>query len=256
MDIVAMAHRLTASVATLVGRVRRLYYAVVLMGRTCPRCNRPIEMIAESRCRCASCGDTFDPTVEFQQCPDCGGRLKLVVRRHRCTQCGADVYSRFVFDTLPFDRQYFRERMTESRQRKRPQQEHLRRMVAEDRSESLPPLPVDLDSMPGLVEALDGLSVGPEIAALAPLCEGLDLRRYQTHVQAHVGPIEVCFDRIPRLEKDVRKDRIWRFVAIVFMAHAGLIEICQQGETLWLSQTGLDGSRAEEASTEGESNWR
>jgi len=81
------------------------------------------------------------------------------------------------------------------------------------------------------------------------------LHRYETHVWTHIGPIEVCFDQIPRLEKDVRKDRIWRFVAIIFMAHAGLIEICQQGETLWLSQTGTDRSSAEEASMEGESSW-
>ena len=44
------------------------------------------------------------------------------------------------------------------------------------------------------------------------------------------------FDEIPPLEDDARRDRIWRFVAIVFMAHAGAIEIWQEGEAIMVMQ--------------------
>ena len=236
MDILSVAMELTEVVSRLVERVRQLYWAVVLIGHRCPDCTGALTMVGESRCQCPSCGRTFDPTVAFQRCLDCGGPLALRIRRYQCQRCGADVPSCFVFEGVAFDREYFARQMAESRQRKRRRQEQLRRLVAENRSETIDPAPIDLEAIPGLVEALNGLSVGPEIRVLLPLCKGFDLRRYQRHVEAHVGPIEVYFDRIPPLEKDARMDRIWRFVAIIFMAHAGLVQICQHEETILVSQ--------------------
>jgi hypothetical protein len=63
------------------------------------------------------------------------------------------------------------------------------------------------------------------MSAWLPLATGFDLSRYETHLEAHIGPIEMSFDDLPPLEEDARLDRIWRFIAIIFMAHAGLIEI-------------------------------
>jgi len=134
IDIIRLAFRLAEAVTGFAGRAKQLYYAVMLMGHECPRCGGGLVMEGEGKCRCNSCGDEFDPTVAFQRCGTCGGRLELRVRRYRCTQCGADVASRFLFDGLAFDAEYFRQKMTESRQRKRELRERVREMLAESRS--------------------------------------------------------------------------------------------------------------------------
>ncbi len=133
--------------------------------------------------------------------------------------------SRFVFGGHPFDQEYFRKRMAESRERKKEQRKGTCAVVVESRSEVVTPPAADLESVPGLVEALDGLVAVPEMAAWLPLATGFDLSRYETHLEAHIGPIEVSFDDLPPLDDNARLDRIWRFIAIIFMAHAGLIEI-------------------------------
>ena len=227
-----MAFELTRAVEALMKHTRRFYYEVMLWGHTCPQCGgRPV-MLAEGQCRCTACGHAFDPTLAFQQCAACDGRPRLRRSRYQCSQCGAEVLSRFLFDGIVFDREYFRKRMAESRERKQQQREAASTVVAATRSEAVEPPMVDLESVPGLVKALDGLSVGPEIMAWLPLCQGFDLERYERHLQAHIGAIELCFDDIPPLEEDARKDRIWRFVAIVFMAHEGAIDVWQEGETI------------------------
>lgn len=240
MDIIALAFDLARAVEAFVQRARRFFYDVMLSGHVCPRCGGRPAMIAESRCRCTACGHTFNPTVAFQRCSACGSKPKLRMTRYECRACGRDVPSRFVFDGLVFDSEYFRQRMAESRQRKQQRREEVRAMLAETRSEVLEVPAGDLQSVPGLVEALDGLVGGPEASALLPLAKGFDLKRYETHLQAHIGPIETCFDEIPPLEDDARRDRIWRFVAIVFMAHAGLIEVWQEGQEILVMQHGHD----------------
>jgi len=225
IGIISQAFDLARTVEVFMAHARYYYYEVMLSGHACPQCAGPLSMIGESRCRCLSCSATFDPTVAFQRCSGCGGSPRLQVCRYQCRRCGADVLSRFVFDGHPFDREYFRQRMAESRERKKEQRERTCAVVVESRSEVLAPPAADLESVPGLVEALDGLVAAPEMAVWLPLATGFDLSRYETHLEAHIGPIEMPFDDLPPLEEDARLDRIWRFIAIIFMAHAGLIEI-------------------------------
>jgi len=166
----------------------------------------------------------------------------LRVSRYVCRRCGRDVPSRFVFDGRVFDRDYFRQRMAESRERRHVERQHVASSRMETLSGAISQPPAELSAVPDLAEALNGLVGGPEIAAWLPLMrEGFDLNRYQTHLQAHIGPIEVCFDDLPSLENNVRMDRIWRFVALVFMAHAGDIDLWQEGSTIWVMQRGTDG---------------
>jgi ssDNA-binding Zn-finger/Zn-ribbon topoisomerase 1 len=193
-------------------------------------------MIGESRSRCTGCGSCLDPTVAFQRCPECGGQLRLRIRRYRCVRCGADVHSRFVFDGRVFDAAYYRKAMAESRRRRHEQRALAASTVRDNRSESLQPPVLDLASIPGLLVALDGLAGSARAEMLAPLCDDFDLKRYERHVQAHIGPIAVCFEEIPVLGENARKDRIWRFVAIIFLAHAGLIEVHQEEGTIWVSK--------------------
>ena len=227
-----MGFRVAAAVAAYSQRVRRFFYAVVLSQRFCSRCGGDLVMIKESRCRCANCGHELDPTVAFQRCSDCGGRPKISVRRYRCSSCGADVPSRFVFDGLVFDAEYFRAKMAESRLRKQEERALRTTSPITTRSAPLDSEPIDLRSVPGLVEVLDRLTSRQESGFPWPVPHGFDLRRYESHIRAHIGPFEVSFDDIPPIEEDARKDRIWRFVAIIFMAHRGVLTIRQQGRTI------------------------
>lgn len=234
-DIIVRAFDLAKAVEALVRHARNYFFAVMLAGYACPTCEGPVAMVGEGRCRCTACGDTFDPTEAFQQCPNCGGRPRLRICRYRCRRCGRDVRSRFLHDARVFDREYFRQRMAESRERKRERRERVRIMLAGTRSQTVEPGMADLESVPGLVEALNGLVGGNEPAPWAPLAAGFDLNRYQTHLEAHIGSMEISFDKIPSIENDVRLDRVWRFIAIIFMAHAGLLKVRQEGPEIILA---------------------
>ncbi|MDI6451628.1 hypothetical protein [Anaerobaca lacustris] len=69
---------------------------------------------------------------------------------------------------------------------------------------------------------------------------GFDLGRYPRHLQAHIGADERLFDDLPALEEDRRLDRTWRFVSIIFMAHPGLIDICQHERTILVNRHETD----------------
>lgn len=227
-----MAFSLADAVAAFAGRAKQLYYAIMLMGHSCTVCGGGLAMVADGLCRCRSCAHEFDPTVVFQRCSTCGGKSVLRVRRYQCQQCGRPMESRFRFKGLVFDAGYFRKKMTESRQRKRQQREQVRKMLAESRSAALPIPAADLGTIPGLVVALDNLTVGVEkIFPWVPQ-DGFDLKRYESHIQAHIQDFPISMEEIPPLEKDARKDRIWRFIAIIFLAHFGLIKIWQNGQRI------------------------
>lgn len=240
MDIISMAFELTAAMDALYEHAREFYYAVMLSGHTCPVCDGTLLMISESRCRCQGCGEVFDPTVAYQRCTTCGGSPKLRICRYQCRRCGRDIASRFAFDGRVFDREYFRRKMIECRKRKKQEHAENSSWTSVDRSAPADAPPTELSSIPGLSEALDDLVGMPELRAWLPLATGFDLNRYQTHLQAHIGPIEVSFDDLPPLESDTRMDRIWRFVAIIFMAHAGLLEVWQDARTIWVRTNEAD----------------
>ena len=229
MNIIVRAGELAEAVRVFVGHGRQYYYEVMLSGYTCPQCGGALVMVAESVCLCVSCRHTLDPTVTFQRCTACGGKPRLRICRYRCRRCGMDIPTHFVFDGRVFDREYFRERMAQSRRRKQQKQQRWQEILAANRSETLEKPAIDLDSIPGLAEALDSLAVIPELEAWLPLCKGFDLKRYERHLQAHIGPIEIGFEEIPSLEENPRLDRIWRFIAVIFMAHVGQIEIFHEG---------------------------
>ena len=119
-----------------------------------------------------------------------------------------------------------------------------REAFIDTRSAVLPLTSAGLDSVPGLLEALNGLVTDPVLAALVPLAaKGFDLQRYEVHVQAHLGNAETAFDDIPSLEENRRLDRIWRFITIIFMAHAGAVELRQDGADITVIRCGTDRKR-------------
>lgn len=234
IDIIQLAFDLAGAVRVLVDHARRFCHEVMLSGYRCPRCDGALAMIGQSRCRCQRCDKTFDPTTAFQRCGECGGEPRLRISRYQCQNCGRDVPSRFILDGPVFDREYFRQRMAESRQRQAERTARVRQMLRQSRSPPLPAPAAELQSIPGLIEALNHLVGLDEAAAWLPLCTGFDLARYEKHLRGQLHRWPVDFDEITALEKNPRLDRIWRFVTVIFMAHAGQIEIEQDGSTILL----------------------
>lgn len=238
--MIDLASDLIEAVAALTLHARRLYYAVMLLGHACPQCSGRLAMVGESRCRCTSCNNTMDPTVAFQGCACCGGKLKLRVRRYQCTKCGAAATSRFVFDGLVFDREYFRQRMAESRHRRQERRERIKDILAESHSPVAQAGPIDLETMPGLAAALDHLTMGTQAQSFDRQQKRFDLNRYREHLKTWIGEAAVSFDDLPQLEQDRRLDRVWRFIAVVFLAHAGAIRVEQEEQTIMVRQNETD----------------
>ena len=52
-------------------------------------------------------------------------------------------------------------------------------------------------------------------------------------LRQHIDEIEVSFDDIPPfLQNDRRRDRIWRFIAIIFLTHNGVLDAWQEDNDL------------------------
>jgi len=232
MNIIKLAFDMAAAVQNFFGKARRFYYMVMLLGCRCPKCNSTLAMVAEGKCRCSACEFEFDPTPEFQRCSACGGMPILHVRRYRCNDCGNDIKSKFLFDGMVFDREYFKAKMAESRRRKKGQRERVRQMLAESRSDALPLNAFDLDSAPGLLDALNGLTADLDVGFEVRGRDDFDLRRYETHIQAHIQDFPTNLMDIPPLSDNRRRDVIWRFVAVIFLAHTGIIDIWQDEQDI------------------------
>ena len=236
MNIIKLAFDMAASVQNFFGKAKRFYYLVMLFGHRCPKCNCVLTMVTEGMCRCNSCKFEFDPTVEFQRCSKCGGVPVLRVRRYYCKDCKNEVISKFLFDTFPFEREYFKVKMAESRQRKKEQTERVRKMLAESRSAELPLQIANLNDLPGLVEALNGLTVDLDTNFAVQYRDKFDLKRYQDHIQAHIQDFPISLRDIPAIMENTRKDVIWRFIAVIFLAHTGIVDIWQDGQDIMVKK--------------------
>lgn len=235
MNIIKRALDMARAVQDFFGKAKRFYYMVVLLGHRCGRCNGRLSMISESRCSCQKCGFKFDPTVEFQRCSDCGGIPMLRVRRYYCKDCKIEVDSRFLFETLPFEREYFKRKMAESRLRKNEKLQQVREMLMQSRSQAITLDAVDLDSVPGLLTALSGLTQGVDEKMLVALKGKFDLGRYESHIKAHISDFPTDLRDIPAIIDNTRKDLIWRFIAAIFLEHEQKVEIRQEGQTIWVN---------------------
>ncbi|MHC4681300.1 MAG: hypothetical protein ACYTEK_21690 [Planctomycetota bacterium] len=234
MNIIALAFDMAAAVKEFVERAKRFYYHVMLFGCRCGKCNGSLTMISDGRCRCDACGDQFDPTAAFQRCSHCGGTPVLKVRRYACRSCGQPINSVFLFDGIVFDARYFKQKMAESRRRKKDLRQRVREMLADCRSVPLSLEAPDLNSIPGLIDALNSLGSGIAVPALMELKGRFDLNRYQNHIRACLETGPATLRRIPALIEDPRLDLIWRFIGVIFLEHAGLVTIRQQGQTIWV----------------------
>ena len=236
MNIRVLASELAEAVESFRVKACQFFHSVMLIGHRCPKCDGSLVMVSEGKCRCVSCGNEFDPTVMFQRCPQCGGVSVLRVRRYQCRDCGSDIISKFVFDGLVFDPDYFRQKMAESRKRKQEQRERVRQMLAESRSAELPLDYANLGSVPGLIDALNALTAGIDESLAMEARDEFDLSRYESHIQAHIQSFPVNLTEIPRLSENPKKDLIWRFIAVIFLAHAGVVDVWQEGQQIMVTK--------------------
>jgi hypothetical protein len=137
-----------------------------------------------------------------------------------------------LFDGLVFNAEYFREKMIESRQRKKEQREQVRQLLAECRSADLPLEHADLSGVPGLPEALNALTAGFEESVAIESRDEFDLKRYESHIQVHMRDLPVSLTEIPALCANPRKDLVWRFIAVIFLAHAAIVDVWQDGQDI------------------------
>jgi len=232
MNIRTLAFDMADAVGLFVQKAKKFFYHVMLFGYRCPKCNSSLTMAVEGVCKCNSCRFEFDPTVQFQRCSNCGGKPTLKVRRYSCKDCGGDIRSKYLFDGLVFEKEYFKAKMAESRQHKKEQRERVRKILAENRSEALPLQAVDLDSVPGLMDALNSLTAGIDTDFAIESTNQFNLKRYQSHIQAHTEDFPVSLHEIPALTENHRKDVIWRFIAAIFLAHTGVVDIWQEDSNI------------------------
>lgn len=208
---------------------RAYYFEVILSPYRCPDCGGRLQMTSQSLCSC-SCGKTFDPTLIFQQSSCCSVRLVRKTLHYACSRCHQTVPSRFLFDERLFDREYFRGMMQAARARARRKKEELKTILSDSRSDTLMLLeePV-LEAIPGLTEALDGF-VGLrynffDFSSTARF----HMVDYRNHILSILKIGSRLFSDLPSLIEDSRKDKIWRFVTLIFMQQDGEVSLTQYG---------------------------
>lgn len=235
-ELLEMVSDLSDRIAVFSGKVRAFFYVVVLSGYSCLVCGGELDMIREGLCRCQGCRRQFDPTTEFQACPHCEGRLALRIRRYQCTRCAKDVASGFLFDGRAFDAQYFRQKMAECRERGRQRRQHRRWECTMPHSEGIRPEAIDLSSVSGLLDALNNLTGQASPEFVQEVRSRFDLERYERHVLSHVGSDPVALEDIPPIGPPGRIERIWAFIAVIFLSHMGEVLVQQEGESIMVTK--------------------
>ena len=107
-------------------------------------------------------------------------------------------------------------------------------MLAQCRSEPLALETSDLNSVPGLIDALNALTQGIDETMLIELKSKFDLDRYQEHIRQYIDDEPINLRDIPAIIENTRLDLIWSFVAVVFLEHQCLVDIEQDGENIWV----------------------
>jgi len=222
--------RVLSRVSDFKEMARAYYFEVILSPYRCRDCSGRLQMTSQSQCSC-SCGKTFDPTLTFQQSSCCSARLVRKTLHYACSRCHQTVPSRFLFVERLFDREYFREMMREVRVRERKRKEELRVLLAGSRSDTLILLEEPcLDSLPGLTEALNGF-IGTGVSGFQDFLSrsGFSLEDYRSHLLSVIGNGSMLFSDIAPLIEDWRKDKIWRFVTLIFMRQDREVSLTQYG---------------------------
>ena len=224
-------------------RVRDFYFQVLLSQHACPTCGDALHMTGVSECSCRS-GHIFDPTVAFQPSPCCQARLIRKTFHYACSRCHKTVPSRFLFDERVFDAEYFREMMREHRDQAKSQREEIRRLLAESRSGTLLLMEEPrMDALPDFLQDLDRFILGNPIQLCGDpfeLKSEFNLAAYRSHILSLLAHHTLRFSDISPLAGDDRRDKVRRFITVVFMDNDREIDLQQHGNDLLIRRYNVD----------------
>lgn len=231
--------RVLKQIERLKGHTKAFYFEVVLSAYPCPKCRGKLNMTGTSACRCTICGKGFDPTVEFQLSVCCGSPLIRKTYHYACNRCHRVVPSRFIFDEKLFDRAYFREMMEKSRNRKKRKREEMRRLLAESRSDVwfLNEAP-DLELIPGMLRDLnDFIRHAEDISGYNfDIENNFSMDDYRNHILSVLSWNSMLFSNIAPLTDDSRRDRVRRFITLIFMQNDQEVELTQDAQNIWVQK--------------------
>jgi hypothetical protein len=220
-------------------QARQFYFMVILSSYSCPACGGKLRMTGTSECTCR-CGKIMDPTLTFQKSSCCSAKLKRKSVHYACSHCHKTAPSRFLFDEKLFDRQYFCKMMRESRARSKSKIEKLKQLLADSRSNTLTLTDTpDLESIPGFVDDLnDFIQVTPDETVQMMSSDRLQfsMRAYRRHIYSFITWDGIAFSKIAPLVDDVRVDRIWRFITLIYMYQDREVTLCQQGQDIFVKK--------------------
>jgi chromatin segregation and condensation protein Rec8/ScpA/Scc1 (kleisin family) len=60
---------------------------------------------------------------------------------------------------------------------------------------------------------------------------------YRQHILSSLGWTEILFSTIDPFTEDSRLDRVWRFIALIFMENDGELELTQYGNDILVQRT-------------------
>ena len=237
--LIEAIRRVLIRIEDLKKRGRTFYFEVVLSPHQCTACGGQLRMICQSKCVC-SCGNVFDPTVAFQQSLCCGAKLVRKTFHYACSKCNKSVPSRFIFDEKLFDAGYFRDMMRKSRKKSLRKKERIRRFLAESRSNTLQLLEEPrLGSIPGFIQDLDDF-IGEGATEVCRFSFDVQpdfrMNDYHDHIISNMGWSAKLFSDITPLVDDHRRDRVFRFITLVFMQNDREIELTQEGSDIWVQK--------------------
>ena len=228
-----------AQIVSLKERAKKFYFHVVLGNFRCPNCGGKLQMTGVSRCSCKN-GHTLDPTLVFQKSSCCSARLVRKTFHYVCSCCNKTNPSRFLFDERVFDQAYFSQMMQKHRDKIQKRKEKMIKQMQEARSDNLVLLEEPrIDSLPGLLEDLDRF-VNAGKAEQEDTGFVVDTTFVMTDYREHILSFLSCgsrfFSGISCLGPDLREDRAFRFVTLIFMQHDCEVELNQHGDDILIER--------------------
>jgi hypothetical protein len=124
--------------------------------------------------------------------------------------------------------------MRESRARAKRKREEVKRLLAGSRSGPLSFMEAPcLESIPGLSDALNAFIETEVVGGCAYVPKsGFRMGDYQKHILSILGMGSRLFSDIAPLMDDCRRDKIWRFITLIFMAQDREVELTQYGKDI------------------------
>jgi len=121
--------------------------------------------------------------------------------------------------------------MRESRERAKKKREMVKQLLADSRSGVLEITETpDLESVPGLVEDLNDF-IGAETTDMDQVVFNerppFRMADYRAHINSILSWDSILFSEIAALIDDLRDDKIWRFITLIYMQHDQEVKLTQ-----------------------------